>query len=253
MRCEDVIRELAASTGEPDQAAMAQHLAGCPACATWARRAGQLDALWDATRPPEPAPEAWDSVWATIARQLEAPASLEAVAPARAWPSRNGRSSKVVVAHPAPAHPAAHRRPWRLAAIAFVGLAQAAAILITLSLVGLTPGPVPTYSPQSTQIVQKDMPPPLPGPSVVRVALPVRVEVEIEEGPLVMIRADGQVPRVVMVMGQGMASGLEGWGVAAGGLGRTAILAQERAPGVDPWYVMFNQVESIATPRIAAR
>src|SRR5436309_265812 len=150
MRCEDVIRELAAPTGEPDQTAMAQHLAGCPACAAWARRAGQLDALWDAARPPEPAPEAWDSVWATLVRELNALATVEVVSPATVRPSPNGRPSKVV-AHPAPSPSAAHRRTWRLAAIALVGLAQAAAILIALGLIRFTPTPDPTYIPRNTQ------------------------------------------------------------------------------------------------------
>ena len=75
MRCDEVVRELAAPTADRDRAAMADHLAGCPACAEWARRAEALDRLWDATRPAEPSPEAWDAVWANIARALPCPAS----------------------------------------------------------------------------------------------------------------------------------------------------------------------------------
>jgi hypothetical protein len=250
MRCEEVIGELAAPTGEPDQTAMAEHLAGCPACARWARRAAWLDALWEATSPPEPSPAAWDSAWATIAQALESPAPVAAGSSVVAGPSRNGRSAKVV-AHPAPAQPAARRPAWRLAPVAWIGLAQAAAILIALILVGRTPDP--SQIPQNLPIAQKNIPPGVPGPSVVRVALPVRVEVNIEEGWPVVIRAEGQVPQVAVVTGQGMASVLEGWCVVAGGAGGTAILAQEKVPGVDPWYVMFNEAESMATPRIASR
>jgi hypothetical protein len=234
MRCEDVIRELAAPTGEPDQAAMAQHLASCSACSGWARRAAQLDALWDATRPPEPASEAWDSVWASIARELDAPATVAGVAAATARPSRNGHSSKVVV-HPAPAHPAAHRRPWRLTAIAVLGLGQAAAILIALGLVGRSPIHDPAEILHNTPFVQQDIPPRPPVPSVVRVSLPVQVEApvrvvaSIDEGCVVMIRAGGPAPQVVEVTGP------------------------ERDPRVDRWWVMFNEVESMPTPRVAAR
>jgi hypothetical protein len=195
-------------------------------------------------------------------------------------PSRNGRSSKVVAHSASPSHPAAQRRPWRVAAVAVIGLAQAAAILIALGLAGRTPEIAPVR--QGTQIVHNDVSPGDPGPSVVRVSLPVRVEVNVDEGRLVMIRAEGQAPevvvltrqmtltlnggtkanraegqapQVVVVTGQGIASALDGWCVVGGGLGGTAIVAQEMVPGVDPWYVMFNELESIAaaTPRIAAR
>ena len=57
MRCDEVVRELAAPTGNRDREAMAEHLAACSACAEWARRAGDLDRLWGATRPAEPTSE----------------------------------------------------------------------------------------------------------------------------------------------------------------------------------------------------
>ncbi|HZW30982.1 MAG TPA: hypothetical protein VFF52_09765 [Isosphaeraceae bacterium] len=275
MRCEDVIRELAAPTGEPDPAAMAQHLAGCPECSGWARRAAQLEALWEATRPPEPAPEVWDSVWASLSRQLEDPAAVESLAPATAWSSRNGRSSQVL-AHPAPGHPAAPRRTWRLAAITVLGLAQAAAILIALGLVELTPIHDRNEILPKPPLAQNEIPPGLPTPSVVRVAVPVRVEADLEEGPAVMIRMDGPAPQVVVETRPGMAAGIgrwsgvagrrllriagllraagiEGWSVVAGGLGGAAMAVQEPAPGVDTWYVMLNEMESLDIPRIAAR
>ena len=54
MRCDDLIRELASPTGTLPPAAMAGHLASCPACAEWSSRAARLDRIWEATRPPEP-------------------------------------------------------------------------------------------------------------------------------------------------------------------------------------------------------
>jgi hypothetical protein len=275
MRCEDVIRELAAPTGAPDPAAMAQHLAGCSECSGWARRAALLHALWEATRPPEPSPEVWDSVWANISRQLEDPAAVAARTPATAWPSRNSRSSKVL-AHPAPWHPAAPRRTWRLAAITVLGLAQAAAILIALGLVELAPIHDFMDVVPRPPLAQDEIPSGLAAPSVVRVAVPVRVEADLDEGPAVMIRMDGPAPQVVVVSRPGMAAGIgrwsvaagrrllriagllraagiAGWSVVAGGLGSAAIAAQEPAPGVDTWYVMLNEMESLDIPRIAAR
>src|SRR5689334_1067614 len=104
MRCDDVVRELAASTADRDRAAIAEHLAGCPACAAWARRAEGLDRLWEATRPAEPSSEVWDAVWTGIAQSLPCPApgSARLAGPPAvgAAPSRNGNAPKILV-HPA--------------------------------------------------------------------------------------------------------------------------------------------------------
>ena len=66
MRCEDVIRELAAPTDTRDAASLAEHLSRCPSCAAWAERAARLDHLWEVTQPAEPTPEVWDNVWAQV-------------------------------------------------------------------------------------------------------------------------------------------------------------------------------------------
>src|SRR5437588_12667328 len=100
MRCDEVIRELAAPTEDRDRTAVAEHLAGCKACADWARRAAQLDQLWEATCPPEPAPQAWDSVWSNITRALDSSVTAEIAARTTPQPSRNGNgSSPKVIAH----------------------------------------------------------------------------------------------------------------------------------------------------------
>ena len=75
MHCDELIRELAVPTDDRDSAAVAEHLANCPSCAGWARRDAQFDRLWNATRPLEPSPQVWDTVWAQhrfIARFLDA-------------------------------------------------------------------------------------------------------------------------------------------------------------------------------------
>jgi hypothetical protein len=142
MRCDEVVRELAAPTDGRDREAIAEHLAACSACAEWARRGELLDRLWETTRPAEPSSEAWDAVWARIAPSLAGPATArpEDAPPVGATPSRNGSGPRIF-AHPAPAPPPvsapaaagtrSRGRPWRLvSAVALVGLAQAAAILV---------------------------------------------------------------------------------------------------------------------------
>jgi hypothetical protein len=92
MRCVDVIRELAGLTGAVEPADVAEHLAHCPGCASWARRNGALDQLWEATRPSTPSGETWDSAWSRIAEALDrepAPELLPMQAPAA---SRSRRS-----------------------------------------------------------------------------------------------------------------------------------------------------------------
>src|SRR5262245_38463528 len=145
MRCDEVIRELAAPTADRDRAELADHLAGCMACAEWSRRAEGLDRLWEETRPAEPSPEAWDAVWAHIAQALPCPvpARPEDSMMVGAAPSRNGSGPRVLV-HPAPEPmpapaPRSRGRGRRFAAVGLVGLAQAAAVLVALGLAWRTP------------------------------------------------------------------------------------------------------------------
>ena len=133
MRCDEVIRELAAPTEDRDATALAEHLAGCPSCSDWASQAGRLDEVWDATRPSEPSPQAWDFVSAQIAQSLPSPSSQRESVAVAPRPSRNGTGPKILT-HPAPTHTASPPRTRRFGAVALMGLAQAAAILVAIGL-----------------------------------------------------------------------------------------------------------------------
>jgi hypothetical protein len=111
MRCEDVIHELAAPTGDLERALLSDHLGNCPSCARWAERNARLDQIWDATRAPELSAAAWDRIWANVSKSLDQP----------------------VVTVPAPSAPVLPR-PWRRSTVAVFALAQAAAILAGLGL-----------------------------------------------------------------------------------------------------------------------
>ncbi len=235
MRCAEVVSELAAPTPGRDRAAMAEHLASCSACAEWARRAGCLDRLWEATRPSEPSAEAWDAVWAQIAGALPCPAaSYQDVATACGpRPSLNGSGVKVL-AHtataPAPAPSGAGPRPrarsWRLAAVALVGLAQAAAILIALGLAWQAPPDADAPAPERPIVADNPGP---SRPSAIRVARPVKVELEFDGGCLMVIDMEGTAPRLINAT------------------------PPEMNTGSDPGLVMLNAMEYNATPQVASR
>jgi hypothetical protein len=109
MRCHEVVRELAVPTGDLDASGLAEHLARCPRCASWAEDAARLDRLWEATRPAEPDGGSWEMTWAGVSRALDRDSAPDH-APLRLDPPR----------------------PWRRSTLVAFGLAQAAAILIAV-------------------------------------------------------------------------------------------------------------------------
>src|SRR5690242_15265218 len=114
MRCVDAIEELAASSGLAS-AALTDHLARCPRCAAWARRDARLTRLWEATRPREPGPAAWETVWAKVTQAVEAEhVAPHVLAASSSWP-------RLMTA-------AAPAGRWRRGAWAAFGIAQAAAL-----------------------------------------------------------------------------------------------------------------------------
>jgi hypothetical protein len=231
MRCDEVIRELAVPTDDRDRTVLDAHLADCPSCVAWARRATLLDQLWEATRPCEPAPEAWDSVWANITQSLQSATAEREFAATAPSSLRLGASPKIIThSVPAPTQPSNRAHARRFAAIVLMGLAQAAAILVALGLAWRVERP--SQTPRNPQIAQNNTPSPPRVPSVIRVSQPVMFEVDIEEGHLMKFCVDGPAPRVEDVTPQ-MAFGI-----------------RDGTPGD---MMMFNVVESFARTMVASQ
>ncbi len=87
MRCSDVTRELSAPTGALGSAPLAEHLAACPRCASWAEQSRRLDRIWEATRPAPLPDAAWDRIWSNVAATLDQPTTSSRRTPAarRLW------------------------------------------------------------------------------------------------------------------------------------------------------------------------
>jgi hypothetical protein len=225
MRCNDVIRELAAPSVDCDASALAEHLAVCPACTAWANRGAALDRLWDATRPLDPPAHAWEAVWANIVDSLDSPASTHAPQRVAAGAARNGASSRVALKSPAVERvPSPGPRSWSVKATAWLFLAQAAAVLLGVGLAWHSFHP--TRSVQSAEIEEG---------YVVRISLTqdgasgTLPSVEIEEGHVVLIQAEDPKPEALV------------------------ISSEPALWGVDDWYIMFNAVESMANPVLAMK
>jgi hypothetical protein len=234
MRCEEVIRELAAPTDMRDAAALADHLSRCPSCAAFSDRAVWLDRLWEATRPAEPAPEVWDSLWSQVACTLARSTNQEiasAVSPA----FRNGSTSRAVlkfeVKRPEVDLPASFRsRLW--AAVGIAGLSQVAAVLLVAGLTWWFFVPpkqqLAALSPATSNLTN---------PSSAAAPLP---SVDIEEGHLVVILADPKNPSVVDRTPKGMTVAVD-----------HPYLDWYGDEGYFDWPRVFNEVESFAKPRVA--
>jgi hypothetical protein len=275
MQCDKVIKELATPTDDRDSTALAEHIAGCPACAGWANRAAQLDRLWEATRPVEPTPEVWDAVWARIGTSLDLMTATEvgsSFTPQTAA-STNGSPAVVELPPKGPRHsPRSHS--WRLARISLVGLAQAAAILFA---VGLSLHQ--SRSPQRQQIAKTAASTSSlsNAESVVRIAFPAEgFPVVVEEGhsvvihwgrqerkaelpiflagfSMLMIHADGQAPKVVDQTPEGVPGVLAHvkWWKKTPKAKKEPKATDQMPFGVDDWYLMYNEVESMASPVVA--
>jgi len=149
-----------------DPAALAAHLAACPACAAEAGRDASLSRLWAATRPAVPDEPAWETVWARVSAQLDRAARPESPSPSQPL---------TLTAPPAGRWP-------RHATSAFIA-AQAAAILAAVALWGShRPTPAPTID--------------LTAHTRAPVHAP-RVDVTIEPGEVVLIHLEGDAFRAV--------------------------------------------------------
>jgi hypothetical protein len=220
MKCDEVIRELAVPSDDQDPAALAEHLAGCRACALWARHTSQFDRLWEATRPADPTPEAWEAVWVRINESLDASTRMRNQASASSA-LYNGSSPKVAASNTPQPFRSTRPRLWSFAAVTSFGLAQAAAVLFAVAIVWQS-----FHSPQTTQFAKHPTLATDMVSSSTKNASPVAIE--IEEGSLVVIRADGEEPEVL-------------------------VRTSESSPfGIDDWLLMFNTVESMAPNPVVA-
>ena len=226
MHCDDVIRELAVPTDDRDSAALAEHLASCSHCSGWAQKDSQFERLWAATRPHEPSAQVWDEVWSQLGESLGSPDPVKLAAPIVSTGASNGSVSSLK----SPLNsPLTMRRPgsWKLAVIALVGLAQAAAVLLTVSsrwpISTKSTGPELTTSTEGPSSSSNSS---LPASERRPLSIPV---VEIEAGQSVVIHVDDSAANVLVLTHDGISS------------------------SVDDWYLVFNAIEAIAHPVVAMK
>ncbi|MGO9470999.1 MAG: hypothetical protein ACLQIB_43425 [Isosphaeraceae bacterium] len=251
MQCNDVIRELAAPSDDRNFTALAEHLAECAACSEWAKRASQLDRLWEFTRPSDPSPQAWEAVWTRIVETVDSSTLAPVEHPGAAAAIRNGSTPKV---EPALGHPSRsfRRRPWSFAAVASFGLAQAAAVLLV---VGVAWHSFPLS--QNTQIAKNPVPSlALPNSSAADSA---SLSIDIEEGSLVIIRSEGKKLEASVLTSENSP-----FGIGRPVDGNVAKAGQVRRSGnppygefgsarrLDGWLLMFNYAESMASSPVVA-
>jgi hypothetical protein len=206
------------------------------------------DHLWNLTRPIEPASEVWDTIWNRLEQSLDqVPARTREVAestPPAQSPHVPLRIAPISVA----AENRSVRRPvevQRGAASDFVPfwsgsrrervLIAAAAILL-LANVGFRALTAPSHR-DGLQVAQVTLP---GGPVAPLDAPPAIATVDIDEGQLVVIRsADPRLdddPSVVVINRYEPDAGIDPFNGVV----------------IDPWYLMFNIVESMTNPVVAS-
>jgi hypothetical protein len=214
MRCDEVIRELAVPTAGRDDRTLAQHLARCETCARWADRARKLDRLWDATRPADPGAQTWDSLWSSVAANLDQPATSSGNG---SHPGPLSESKAKVLSFPGSSPETVRARPWvNVAAIGMIGLAQAAALMLAVGLSGHAPVEAPATRRDLHEVASVA---PEPAPRI-------DAEIEVGEGRVALIRSAESKVEVV------------------------DLPAQEKPGGTDRWYWVYNQFESFSMSEI---
>jgi len=227
MQCDKVIRELAVPTDDRDPASLAEHLAQCPSCTVWADQAARFDRLWEATRPAEPTADMWDTVWNQVACAVNESAPAEQRVLALHPSSLNGSTAKTEKS-PVSTVRSSGFRAGRLMAIGSLGIAQAAAIFLAVSLSWH-----PSAKSPHLQIGDPSM-----AQSFVTTDLNTTVStngVEIEEGQQIVIRIEGLAARVVDFRPEGISYNVF-----------------YEPLYYDDWYELFNKMEAIASPPVVA-
>jgi hypothetical protein len=290
MRCDEVIRELAVPTAGRDDLAMAQHIARCESCARWADRAEKLDRLWDATRPADPSPQAWDALWSSVTAKLDQAAALCGNG---SQPTHSSDSMSKHLSFPSSAPSQGPTRPWgTLGAMGVIGLAQAAALLLAIGLSWHAPVKVPplpaslSQDPRITQHPIRSLNSEIEvrqgqvvlirseGAGVEVVDLPAQEtpngmdgwllvynefepfsmsEIEVEEGQVVLIRSQDSKVDVIDLTAQETAHVVGRWLLDRNEVERTLLLGQLRSWSVDQWMFVYNELEWLAGPALALR
>ena len=258
MRCEDVIRELAAPSDGKASAALAEHLENCPACAEWSARMASFDRLWAQTGPAEPTDVQWNAVWNLISLNLDASSSRpcdlsETILPVqtphssiRISPVHNFDGSNEVlktseiqrgIVGPVQSPLLAWYRSKSPRQRIFINYSAAAAaavyMLAFFSLLRLDHGRLNHPAPVNAPLAYSQVDQLHGGPVEPSFPSTVTGPVDIEEGELVIIRTqDSQ---------------------RAEGLSEYELSRSEPDDGIDIWYVMFNAIESMANPVVAVR
>jgi hypothetical protein len=128
MRCAEVTRELAAPTTGAEPADLAQHLASCAGCATYAEAARRLDRVWAATRPALPPADRWETLWANVAM---------------------ADAATIPFPHRSP------RRRWVAPVVTFALISQAAALLVAFGMLLRRDATGSSSAPEAINVVQE--------------------------------------------------------------------------------------------------
>lgn len=179
MNCDAVIRELAVPTDDRDPVALAEHLANCSSCASWVKKDAEFRHLWDATCPVDPPPQIWDTMWSQLASSLDSatPAGSKAYMPST-LPLNGSLSPLETQFGLSPASTPSRSRNWVV--IGLIGVAQAAAVLLTVAWSWYISSKAPT-------------------------------SVDIEEGRWVVIRVEDSAVKVVDLTPDGISYSVDDW------------------------------------------
>jgi hypothetical protein len=234
MRCLDVIREMITPSDMSDAAALSDHLSRCSSCATFAAHAARLDRLWEATRPPEPAPEVWDNLWLEVAHSLNGSTSQEVASPSLPTLRNGSTSTSVLKFEVKPPQrsltPSFRSRLW--AGIGVVGLSRAAAVLLIAGLTWCF------FIPSKQEVASLN--PSTSNPTTPNSVVAFLPSVDIEAGQVVVILVDPKSPSVVDRTSKAITAGVDREYVDWYG--------DER---YFDWPQVFNEVESLAKPKVA--
>lgn len=236
MRCEDVIRELAAPSDAQDAAALSDHLSHCLSCAAFADRAARLDRLWEATRPAEPGPEVWHNLWLQIAQSMDSSTSQPVVSLSPVALRNGSTNAPKYDVKPSERSPSRSSRSQPWARFGTVGVSRAAAALLIAGLAWWFFGP--SNPNQDVASLNRTLPEPT-GPNVLLASLS---DIDIEAGHTVVILADTKSPSVVDRTAKGIIAGVDREYVDWYG--------DER---YFDWSQVFNEVEYLAKPQVAMK